>query len=162
MTNHPQQNAPRQDRADQVRTERRRKAGATVHTGIQLGVDESKLDRRNYAYRLVNDANGRVQQLHGQDWDPAPEQALLGSTGEGSIQSKHAGSIDGKSFNAVLMRKPKTMYDEDQAAKQRPLDEMEEAIRRGTNHAANTPELAGGGTYTPGGSNTLSDAQKRA
>ncbi|RYE68208.1 MAG: hypothetical protein EOO81_09635 [Oxalobacteraceae bacterium] len=157
MTNHQQQNNPRPDRAEQVRTERRRKPGAVAHTGIQLGVDESKLDRTNYAYRLVNDANGRVQQLEAQDWDPAPEQALIGSTGEGTIQAKHAGHIEGKEFKAVLMRKPKWMHDEDQAAKQRPLDEMDQAIVRGQNHAASEPQLATG-TYTPGGGNTLSRA----
>lgn len=153
----PQQNAPRLDRATEVRTERRRKAGAVFHTGVQLGVDESKLDRANFAYRLVNDANGRVQQLEAQDWDPAPEQALVGSTGSGTVQSKHAGSIEGKAFNAVLMRKPIAYHNEDQAAKQRPLDEMEEAIRRGQNHAADEPQLASG-TYTPGGGNTINRA----
>ena len=153
MSNH-QQNAPRQDRASEVRSERRRKPGSIVHTGIQLGVDESKLDRSKFAYRLVNDANGRVQQLEAQDWDPATEDALIGSTGAGSVQSKHAGHIEGKAFNAVLMRKPIAMHNEDQAAKQKPLTEMEEAIRRGQNHAAAEPQLATG-TYTPGGSNTL-------
>lgn len=158
MTNHQQQNAPRQDRASEVRTERRRKPGSVVHTGIQLGVDKSKLDEDNYAYRLVNDANGRVQQLEAQDWDIATEQgALIGSTGGGSVQSKHAGHIEGKAFNAVLMRKPRAMHTEDQAAKQKPLDEMEEAIRRGQNHASAEPQLASG-TYTPGGGNTLARA----
>jgi hypothetical protein len=157
MTNHQQQNAPRQDRASEVRTERRRKPGSVVHTGIQLGVDENKLDRANYAYRLVNDANGRVQQLQEQDWDPAPEQALVGATGSGTVQSKHAGHIEGKAFNAVLMRKPINFHNEDQAAKQKPLDEMDEAIRHGQNHAAAEPQLAAG-TYTPGGSNTLNRA----
>lgn len=158
MTNHPQQNAPRQDRAEQVRTERRRKPGSVIHTGIQLGVDESKLDRANYAYRLVNDANGRVQQLEAQDWDPAPERdALIGSTSGGTVQSKHAGHIEGKAFNAILMRKPLRMHNEDQSAKQKPLDEMDEAIRRGQNHASAEPQLAAG-TYTPGGSNVIDRA----
>lgn len=157
MTNHQQHNAPRQDRATEVRSERRRKPGSVIHTGIQLGVDKSKLDEANYAYRLVNDANGRVQQLEAQDWDIAPEAgALIGSTGSGTVQSKHAGHIEGKAFNAVLMRKPLKFHNEDQAAKQRPLDEMDEAIRRGQNHASE-PQLAAG-TYTPGGSNVLDRA----
>lgn len=158
MTNHQQQNAQRPDRAAEVRTERRRKPGSVIHTGIQLGVDKSKLDEANYAYRLVNDANGRVQQLEAQDWDIATEQgALLGSTGAGTVQSKHAGHIEGKAFNAVLMRKPIAMHNEDKAAKQRPLDEMDEAIRHGQSHTAAEPQLASG-TYTPGGSNTLARA----
>lgn len=143
-------------RAEAVRTERRRKPGATVLPGIKLGVDESKLDRTNYAYRLVNDTAGRVQQLEGQDWDPAPEQALFGSTGAGTIQSKHAGSIEGRPFNAVLMRKPMPMHKEDLAAKQRPIDQLEDAIKRGApSQSQNAPEMTGDGVYTPGGSNTI-------
>lgn len=151
--------ATRPNRADEVRTERRRKPGSTVLPGIKLGVDESKLDRDNYAYRLVNDTAGRVQQLEGQDWDPAPEQALFGSTGAGTVQSKHAGSIEGRPFNAVLMRKPKRMHVEDQAAKQRPIDELEGAIKRGSVAQAQVPtEMTGAGTYTPGGGNTIDRA----
>jgi len=159
MTNHQQHNAPRQDRATEVRSERRRKPGSVIHTGVQLGVDKSKLDEANYAYRLVNDANGRVQQLEAQDWDMATDEkdALVGSTGAGSVQSKHAGHIEGKAFNAVLMRKPRKFHEEDQAAKQKPLDEMDEAIRRGQSHASTEPQLAAG-TYTPGGGNTLARA----
>lgn len=147
-----------ENRADVVRTERRRKAGATTLPGIKLGVDENLLDRKNYAYRFANDTAGRVQQLEGQDWDPAPEQALYGSTGEGSVQSKYAGSIEGRPFNAVLMRKPIAMHKEDQAVKQRPIDELEDAIKRGAPVQKNAPEMSGAGIYTPGGGNTLARA----
>lgn len=138
---------PQEVRAETVRTERRRTRGATVHPGLKLAIDDSKLDRKNYNYRLANDTEGRIQQLEGQDWDIAPEQALYGSTGEGTVQSKHAGSIDGRPFKAVLMRKPKPMHDEDQAEKQTLINKTEREIVRGENKT----ELSGNGGYTPAG-----------
>lgn len=150
--------ATRPTRADEVRTERRRKPGSVVLPGVNLAVDESKVDRSNYAYRWVNDtASGRIAQLESQDWDIAPEQAALGNQGEGSVQARNVGSENGKPMRAVLMRKPIKMHAEDQAAKMRPLDELEEALKRGdTGQKTSDPQLAGGaGTYTPGGSNTI-------
>jgi len=142
-------------RADEVRQERRKKRGATVHTGIKLSVDESKLDRSTFQYRYVNDKGGRVQQLAAVDWDPAPEGAKEDASG--TITATHAGVEEGKPFNAVLMRKRKDWFETDQKEKQRPLDEMDEAIRRGNvNHKAN--ELHGPGVYTPGGVNIIERA----
>lgn len=144
-------------RADEVRRERRRKPGQTVLANLKLSVDEAKLDRKTYEYRFVNDKDGRVQQLHAQDWDIAPEGAKEDNASLGSVNSAHAGVNEGKPYQTVLMRKPKDWFDEDQKEKQRPLDEMEDAIRRGrTDHKAN--ELRGAGVYTPGGANTIERA----
>jgi len=140
----------RPNRAEETKRERRRKPGQTIAAGIKLHVDESKLDRQKYSYRFANDKNGRVQQLQASDWDIAPEGAK-----DGSVHSTHAGAEEGKPYNAVLMRKPKDWYDEDMKEKQRPLDEMDEAIRRGnTEHKANE-RIAG--AYTPG-TNTIERA----
>lgn len=144
---------PQETRADAVRTERRRKPGSIEHSGMAFVYDEGQLDRKNYAYRTVNDTKGRVRQLESQDWDIAPEDALLGSTSGGTVQSKHAGVNELGSFNGVLMRKPIAMHKEDQAAKQRPIDEMEGRIKAGD--LRNDPEMSGEGTYTPNGRNTI-------
>lgn len=139
-----------QSRAEQVRTERRRKPGAVNANGIKLGVDESKLDRKNYHYRFVNDTPGRVQSLVAQDYDPAPEMgAKADGNNLGSVNTAQAGVADGKPFNAVLMRKPIKMHEEDQREKQRPLDEIDAAIRRGDVSKQNN-QLNGAGVYTPG------------
>lgn len=140
----------RPTRAEAVRTERRRKPGSLAAGGMKLAVDESKLDRVNYHYRQVNDTPGRLQQLEGQDYDIAPEVgASVNSNGVGTVNSVLAGVKDGKPYNTVLMRKPIAMHEEDQKLKQKPLDEMEDAIRRGRG-ASTDGKLQGDGVYTPG------------
>lgn len=143
----------RQTRADTVRNERRRKPGATVAAGLKLHVDADKLDPA-YEYRWVNDAPGRVQQMYDQDWDKV-EDATIGN-GEGTVPTIHVSGGSPTPTNAILMRKRKDWYEADQKEKQAPLDEMDQAIRRGVNHEQQEPELRGGVAYTPGGSNTIS------
>lgn len=137
-------------RAETVRQERRKKPGQTAHPGIHLSVDESKLDRKTYQYRFVNDQDNRVQRLEAQDWDVAPEGgAKPDSNSVGTLSSAHAGLADGKPYNTVLMRKRKDWFETDQKEKQQPLDAIETAIKRGNpNHSGN--DLKGAGVYTPG------------
>lgn len=145
----------RPTRAEEVRQERRRQPGATVVAGIKLGVDESKLDRSTYEYRWANETGNRLQQLHANDWDVAPEMAAPGTDSGGTVNSKVAGTDDtGKPFNAVLMRKRKDWFQADQKAKQKPLDEMDEAIRKGSAHQQSEPSLREG-AYTPDGGNKI-------
>lgn len=153
----PAVNMPKPTRAEQTRRERRMTPGATVQPGIRLAVDEKKLDRGKFEYRWVNDKEGRVQQLAAQDWDPVAENVKDDSNGLGTVPSAHAGVAEGKPYNATLMKKYRDWYEDDQKRKQRPLDEMENAIRRGNVQGQNT-ELAGAGVYTPGGMNTIERA----
>ena len=140
----------RPTRAEEVRQERRRQPGSTVMAGVKLAVDETKLDRKNFQYRWAKDFGGRMPQLHGDDWDPAPEQAVIGSQGEGTVGSKIGGTDEsGKPYKMVLLRKRKDWYEADQKEKQKPLDEMEKAIRAGSSR----PEIdaeAKADFYTPG------------
>lgn len=140
----------RPSRADEVRQERRRKPGSTIISGLNLAVDESRLDRNTYEYRWVNDRGARMASMHGQDWDPAPE------VGDGSsVTGKIVGTDEsGKPFSGILMRKRKDWYVADQKEKQAPLEEMDRAIRAGTSHVKAAPELRDNG-YTPNGSNTI-------
>lgn len=145
----------RPTRADEVRRERRNKPGSVNQTNAKLAVDESKLDRKTYEYRWVNDAGARMMQVHDREWDPAPEGASVSNDGEGSVTRKVAGVDEtGKPYSAVLMRKRKDWFDEDHARKMAPLSEMDKAIRAGANHQAE-PELRGEGVYTPDGGNRL-------
>jgi hypothetical protein len=146
--------AQRPTRADEVRTERRRKPGSTAISGLKLHIDKDKLDPA-YEYRWVNDTPGRVQQLYGQDWDKV-EAKDIGDSPPGSVPTQYVGSDAGKPINAILMRKRREFYAADQKEKQAPLDAMDESIRRGVNHQQAEPELRGDIAYTPGGSNTVS------
>jgi hypothetical protein len=145
--------AQRPTRADEIRTERRKKPGSTSISGLKLHIDKDKLDPA-YEYRWVNDTPGRVQQLYGEDWDKVKAGDITSSPG--TIPTQHVGSDAGKPINAILMRKRKEYYAADQKEKQAPLDAMDESIRRGVNHQNAEPELRGDIAYTPGGSNTIS------
>lgn len=144
-------------RADEIRNERRRKAGDVAHTGTRLVVDETKLDRQIYEYRWVNDDGPRMQRLMSEDWDPAPEAgAVPDSHSEGSLNAKLAGTDgQGKPMNAVLMRKRKDWYRDDQKDKQKPLDAMEKAILEGNAHVQTNEPALKEGTYTPDGGNKI-------
>lgn len=138
--------ASRGNRADEVRTERRRKPGSAVDMGIKLHVDEAEKDP-NYVYRWVNDTGMRVQQMTQNDFDPAPYQ------GKGA-ESRVVGTDSGKPIKSVLMRKRKDWHDDDQKAKRKPLDEMEQAIKRGAAHKQEA-DLSGDVAYTPGSGNSI-------
>lgn len=140
--------ASRGNRADEVRQERRKKAGSTIQYGQKLGVEEEFLDRKTYTYRFVNDVGGRVQAMERNDWDIAP-------MGEGSPDSRHVGVDSGHPQNAVLMRKRKDWHENDQKEMRKPLDAMEKAIRAGTAHTSQPGADAdlNGASYSPSGAN---------
>lgn len=137
-------------RADEVRQERRKKPGASMNPGIKLAVDETKLDRTTYHYRFARSSGGRIQALQGDDYDVAPEGAKSDGNGLGTVNSVHGGVDDaGQPYDLVLMRKRKDWFEADQKEKQKPLDEMDEAIRRNNpTHKGN--DLRGPGVYSPG------------
>ena len=139
-------------RADEVRRERRKQPGSTAMAGTNLHVDPKLLDTDNYTYRWGNDKGARMQQLHGNDWDPAPEAAE-----GGSVTSKVVGTDAGKPYTAVLLRKPKDWHEADKKEQAKPLDEMDAAIRRG-DVAAQKTELRGADVYTPSGANIIERA----
>lgn len=143
-------------RADEVRNERRRKPGNTVQAGVRLTVDESKLDRQNYEYRWVNDDGARMSRMHSEDWDPAPEGAVTDSHSAGTVGAKLAGTDkEGKPMNAVLMRKRKDWYRDDQKEKQDGLNVTEHGIKTGTAHQSTGEPALNEGVYTPDGGNKI-------
>ena len=135
--------AERTTRAEEMRQERRRKPGETTHYGLKLHVPESKKDPA-YVYRHVNDVGNRVASLEADDWDKAPMEGR-------SVEKRHVGTDSGRPTSAVLMRKRKEWYEDDQKEKRKPLDEMDKAIKRGTAHrSSGEAELSGDVAYTPG------------
>lgn len=134
-------------RAIQERRARRKKRGATSLTGIKLAVEQDRLDPA-FHHRWVRDTGDRVRQMENEDYEIVPGAAAADETA-GTTGRKHGGTEDaGNPYGMVLMRKPREWHDEDQKDKQRPLDEMENAIRRGTAHQNNEPDLRGV-SYTP-------------
>lgn len=129
-------------RNEQIAAERRRRNSESLNgTRKRLHVDESKLDRENFAYRFANDENGRLHQLTvDDDWDMVSDRdGVVKPDGNsvGSEVSAFAGTRDnGAPLRTVLLRKRKTYYDEDEAAKQRRVDETEAGLKRGKASAA--------------------------
>lgn len=124
--------APKAPRAPETPT-RRRKTGPGV-TGQRLGVLESRLDRKKYAYRWINDDETR---LHAKtvedDWDIITNDGeVASSTDLGSAVSQVVGTHpDGRPKRAYLCRKPRGYFDDDQRTKVREVDEITAHLRRG-------------------------------
>lgn len=92
---------------------------------------------QNYNYRIVNDIDGRIQDLLDQDYEIDPN-AIVGDKRVDSASS--LGSVKqisvGKGIKAIVMRKRKDWDADDQAAKQKAIDDLEasmnDAARKGT------------------------------
>lgn len=128
----------RQTRSDEIKTERRRRKGKHLSgTARKLHVNEDAIDRENYAHRWIHDSEMRMYNMTvNDDWDVVRDQDRR-LVGEGER---------GEATRAVLVRKPIKYQDEDDAAKQRQIDEMENAIAaQGAADGEKTD-----GTYVPG------------
>ena len=90
-----------------------------------------------YVYRIVNDVDGRVQDMIDRDYELVLD-ATVGDKRVDAISSLgSAKQISvGKGLQAVVMRKRKDWHDEDQALKQKEIDDLEasmnEAAKKGT------------------------------
>lgn len=120
--------ASRAQQDAETRQRRRRFSENDEGVDYNLWVDESKLDRRNFAYRWVNDQRGRIHKLESQDWDLVSQEEM------GNCPTDRHGDIAaGKSddIRVRLMRKPIDWYNEDQARKQARIDDQMQAAARG-------------------------------
>lgn len=147
----------REDRATEVRRERRMKPGAVALSGIKLHLDRDKVPADIHP-RWVADRPGRVAQLIAQDYD-----IITTRPTEGSTQSVHGGTEDsGKPYGMILMGKYNDWYEDDQRRRMDPLERRDDAIRRGVDHhvsLASEPDpngpyaaskrLFGAGVYSP-------------
>lgn len=155
---------PRYPRAQTEQAERRRRrSDPDALTGRRLAVDTTRLDP-NYEYRWINDDPGRIEALtvH-DDWDIVTDTDLKpGTDTPGSQVSTVVGtSANGAGKRAYLARKPKAFYQEDTAAKQRALDETDNALRRGTlaNSATETRAMSGH-AYVPSGGISIKESHQ--
>lgn len=147
---------PRDESGNIIRQEisgqrRRRNSDQLRGVARRLAVDESKLDRENYAYRFATNDEDRLHRLTVQDdWEIVADRGgeiKDDAASEGSEVSVRAGAgATGAPQKLVLLRKPKVYADEDEAAKQRRIDEKEAGLKRGVVPGADMT-----GTYTPQG-----------
>lgn len=117
----------RASREQEVRAERRRRGDVDTGMRRRLPVDESKLDHENYVYRWANDDAARMRDLTGHDdYDPVPEADVGGST-KVTVGPGENGNLRG----TVLLRKPRTFWEEDQKKKNAARDRLMEALQAG-------------------------------
>ena len=90
----------------------------------------------NYDYRIVNDTDDRVNDMLDQDWEIDLSEDIrvgdgriddIGRLGKARILSVGGG------IKAIVMRKRKDWYEEDQAAKQEYVNRTEAAMRPNPN-----------------------------
>lgn len=149
-TQHPAKQRGRPSRQQEEQVRRRRRSDMSIGRLGRLSVDESKKDPK-YVYRWVNDDEGRMQQLHAQDWDPV-------SKTEFNLDSEHeVGTGDNiervatGSTKAILCKKRKEWYEADKAVEQKAIDELEESMKRG--EPTSPDGLSGPTAYIPEGTN---------
>ena len=124
-------------REEVTKTERRRRnTDALSGARKRLQFDESKLDRENYVYRVVNDTPGRIQTFtEHDDWDIVQDRSgsiKPDGTGDGAKVETIVGTgAGGAPTKAVLLRKPKAYHDEDMKAKMSRIDATETSLKAG-------------------------------
>lgn len=137
-------------RQDTIKAERRRRnTDALEGKRRRLAVNEASLDRDKYEYRFANDVGGRIFDLtQNDDWEVVPNDGNQTSVSEGTNVARNVGTTDkGEGIRSVLLRKPRKYYNDDEAAKQRRIDETESSIRGGTPQGA----AGDGKEYVPSG-----------
>ena len=97
---------------------------------------ESMLDHTRFRYRWLNDDEGKARifaKTVEDDWDIVAKDGNVCQTDDlGNSVSRIVGTApDGSALKAYLCRKPRRLYDEDQAEKSAALDRQNEQLRRG-------------------------------
>lgn len=154
-------------RAQQGKARRRRRTDFTEHHDLKLNVAQNALDP-DYEYRWINDeASGRIlnKTVH-DDWDVVSEEQMAEDydpekdTGEGTPIQRVVGTTpQGEPKHAYLCRKPREFHEEDQALKQKRIDEVEEDIRRKPPTDAESIEAKDPGkSYIPEGTQSIAES----
>jgi hypothetical protein len=152
----PSRGRQSRDKVEAASRERRYKPSEDAEgVDFNLWVDRSKLDP-DYQYRWVNVTKNRVQRLYNRDWDQVSEEEVGFST------ERHADIAPGarEDTRAVLMRKRKDWFNDDQNAKQKRIDDQMQRAATGQEIITGKGQDEGGGlspahAYKPKDTNQL-------
>jgi hypothetical protein len=119
-------------RTDEIRQERKER-GSEMLNGTRARLPIVRKEP-GWVYRHSNQLGDRVYQLQGIGYEVVADRSgKMKGVGMGSEVSAYAGTnVDGSAMKTVLMRIPEEIYYEDQASKQRAINETEAGIARGT------------------------------
>ncbi len=155
----------REDRAAEVRGERRRRKDMSVNAHLRFSIPDHLRDDQRYRYHWLVDRPGRIEmKTKHDDWDfvEEPELAADGrQTGAGTRIERHAG-VDqfGNPQRAFLVRKLREYDDEDKAAAQKRLDDRMAAIKRGKTPGETGQAIHEDGSYVPSSGITIQENYK--
>ena len=147
-------------RTEQISQERRRRNSDSL-AGIRSRLTvRQELDTENFAYRWVNDVDNRLHDLTvNDDWEMVENRAgdmKPDGTGVGSEVATPVGTGEnGRPIRAVLLRKKKDWYDDDERAKKRRIDDLESGLKAGA-----VPNMDSDKTYVPKGGIVLENGAK--
>lgn len=98
-----------------------------------------------YRVRLVNDVDDRIDRFKAAGYVPVESHEILGdpSCGSGSQEGSAVSKPVGAGRKGVLMKIKNELYQEDQAAKQREVDEIESTMQRGAESQGLTDKFPG-------------------
>jgi hypothetical protein len=146
----------RENRAEAVTAERRRRKDMSVNAHLRFSIPDHLRDDTRYRYHWLVDRPGRIEQkTKHDDWDfvEEPEIAADGrQTGAGTRIERHAG-VDkfGNPMRAFLVRKLREYDAEDKAKEQAQLDKRMAAIKRGKPANEHGQTIHEDGSYVPNG-----------
>ena len=113
----------REDRADTVRRERRRRKGGNLDRMVQFKLDIFDTDQldKDYVYRWVNDENSRTREAYNSDYDfvggseiPNFSADVTDSESDERIRMQTGKDKYGNATFAYLMKKPRDWWEADQ------------------------------------------------
>ena len=112
----------------------KRKKRVSVTDGREILSVKNKED--GFTYRWVNDIDGRVKGMEARGWEHVDHDVEVGETraDSGSNVGSTVSKGVGRGTTAFLMRIENELYDEDQLAKQKMLDEKERAMKKQLNN----------------------------
>jgi len=98
----------------------------------RLSFQISEEDRKNYSYRVINDQDDRLARAQEAGYEFVQSEQSLGDlrVAEASTLGANVAKPVGNGVTGYLMRIKKEWYDEDQAAKEAKLKELEQSMQK--------------------------------
>lgn len=127
----------------QAQNEAKKSADTSKRVRVPIGAQRDVttvqgIDTKQFVPRWVNDIPGRIEKFKKAGYEMV-ESATVGDAHVDGTHNEH-GYVSremGKGTTAYLMQQRRDYYEEDQAAKQKIVDESEESIRRSKNDNRN-------------------------
>lgn len=117
---------------------KRKERGTIDGPALRLGVPEERKDP-NWDYRWVNDSDMRIHNMIQRDWEFAESELDVSNTDTG-MGSRVERTVNERSTKGpqkgFLMKKPKEIYEEDQAAKEAKRKQLEKSMEKGQAQSA--------------------------